>query len=265
MSQTLRRPSLSQGSSVRSEVLPLAGSTSSVTLSGSFISAVGPCDLKLPAGVCAYQCRFDTNNFDDTLFETLQIEQPAAIANSIAKRRAEFLAGRYVARLAMSGLGAPQLTLGIGVHRNPVWPTALVGSIAHSQGRAVCAVARAVQHAGLGIDLQNWIPTSIAQAISALVLNPQENALLSKLFLPFEQALTLAFSAKESLFKALYPMVGRYFDFRAAELRHVSRDHGEFELVLRENLNHHLVAGALYPGHVVIERECVFTSVVVPR
>ncbi len=44
-------------------------------------------------------------------------------------------------------------------------------------------------------------------------MNEEEAELCRRSAYNFNEALTLVFSAKESLFKALYPSVNRYFDF----------------------------------------------------
>ncbi|WP_081498142.1 4'-phosphopantetheinyl transferase superfamily protein [Candidatus Regiella insecticola] len=54
-----------------------------------------------------------------------------------------------------------------------------------------------------------------------------------KLLQPYNQLFTAVFSAKESLFKALYPQAGFYFGFDYAALRHLEPDNHimVFELI----------------------------------
>ena len=54
--------------------------------------------------------------------------------------------------------------------------------------------------------------------------------------LPFNELLTLTFSAKESLFKALYPQVRCYFDFLDARMVAVDMQRQTFVLALLKTL-----------------------------
>ncbi|SUI55146.1 Uncharacterised protein [Serratia marcescens] len=54
--------------------------------------------------------------------------------------------------------------------------------------------------------------------------------------LPFNELLTLTFSAKESLFKALYPQVRCYFDFLDARMVAVDTQRQTFVLALLKTL-----------------------------
>jgi 4'-phosphopantetheinyl transferase EntD len=66
--------------------------------------------------------------------------------------------------------------------------------------------------------------------------------------LNFSQAFTLAFSAKESLFKALYPSVGYYFDFSVANITQFNSESNSFTLVLTEDLTAELTKGTEFNG-----------------
>ncbi|OGT70599.1 MAG: hypothetical protein A3H44_09485 [Gammaproteobacteria bacterium RIFCSPLOWO2_02_FULL_57_10] len=62
--------------------------------------------------------------------------------------------------------------------------------------------------------------------------------------------LTLVFSAKESLFKCLFPLVNRFFDFHAAVITPLSSGStgdGEFRFELLEDLDGEFRTG--YRGH----------------
>lgn len=66
--------------------------------------------------------------------------------------------------------------------------------------------------AALGIDMEQLIDAPAD--VSDLIAQPEELALLAPL--GAQRALTLLFSAKEALYKALYPEVRQFFDFTAA-------------------------------------------------
>jgi enterobactin synthetase component D len=137
----------------------------------------------------------------------------------VAKRQSEYLAGRLCARAALRRLTGVADVPAVGSDRAPQWPSGLVGSITHGRGWAAAVVARRSDWRGLGLDVEQPLPASRAERLAAEILTPNE--LLRLQALPVEQRawrVSLTFSLKESLFKALYPLVLRRFYFQDAEL-----------------------------------------------
>jgi enterobactin synthetase component D len=135
---------------------------------------------------------------------------------AVAKRRAEFLAGRLAALDALRQLGLQQLPERLP-DGSPSWPKATVGSISHGAGRALCVVARRADFRSLGIDAERLLPEDARRELRERICAQAERGLLSS-HLADHQGVSLAFSVKESLYKCLYPLVGRYMDFKAARI-----------------------------------------------
>lgn len=163
--------------------------------------------------------RFNPSQLAPDDFQRSAIEPPASIQRSVAKRQAEFLAGRLCARAALQRLDKLDCIPAIGEDRAPVWPAHICGSITHSTGRAAAIVARKEHWRGLGMDLENLLNTERAERLAGEILTPPE---LQRLAAGRRDQLallvTLTFSVKESLFKALYPIVQQRFYFEHAEL-----------------------------------------------
>jgi enterobactin synthetase component D len=154
-----------------------------------------------------------------TDFPNSAIEQPASIQRSVAKRQAEFLAGRICARAALHRLDGIACIPPIGEDRAPVWPAHISGSITHSTGRAAAIVAQKQRWQGLGMDLENLLDPERAERLAGEILTPVELLRMASLSRDDRALLvTLTFSVKESLFKALYPIVGQRFYFEHAEV-----------------------------------------------
>lgn len=68
----------------------------------------------------------------------------------------------------------------------------------------------------------------------------------------------IVFSAKEALYKVLFPEVGRLFGFEAARVQ-LARTGGEFTLVLAEELTSNLPAGLVLEGSYIVVNEFVLT------
>ncbi|AZC39187.1 4'-phosphopantetheinyl transferase family protein [Pseudomonas chlororaphis] len=162
---------------------------------------------------------FDASRLASNDFQLSAIEPPASIQRSVAKRQAEFLAGRFCARAALQRLDGLDCIPPIGEDRAPVWPAHISGSITHSTGRAAAIVARKEHWRGLGMDLENLLNAERAERLAGEILIPAEMRRMAAA--PREQLalwVTLTFSVKESLFKALYPIVQQRFYFEHAEV-----------------------------------------------
>ncbi|MBM7060687.1 4'-phosphopantetheinyl transferase superfamily protein [Pseudomonas sp. UL073] len=148
-----------------------------------------------------------------------------AAPKGAGKRQGEFLAGRLCAREALHLLGQPPQFPAIGADRAPQWPAGVCGSITHSHGWAAAVVGQRQDWAGLGLDVERLLSTERAARLAGEILTANELQRLQRQ--PAEQQaqlVTLTFSLKESLFKALYPLVLKRFYFEHAELLEWSAD-----------------------------------------
>ncbi len=134
------------------------------------------------------------------------------------KRRRDFTLGRAAARQALEGAGFPVVSPVLrGEHREPLWPVGIVGSIAHSGGHGVAAVAWQQDLPALGIDIQE-VEDRYTDELIARFADPDEfDWVRSDPARRTERAVKL-FSAKESVFKALYPLGRVWFAFDVARL-----------------------------------------------
>ncbi|MGC4897223.1 4'-phosphopantetheinyl transferase family protein [Micromonospora sp. DT31] len=140
------------------------------------------------------------------------------VARAVDRRRHEFVTARRCARQALAQLGYAPAPIRSGPRREPLWPPGVVGSITHCVGYRAAAVAPAGAVAGLGIDAEphEQLPDGVADAVTT----PGEPERLAALRAadPATHWDRLLFSAKESVYKAWYPLTGRWLGFEDAEL-----------------------------------------------
>ena len=79
--------------------------------------------------------------------------------------------------------------------------------------------------------------------LSPSIANRKELDTMTANFLDNEYSFTVVFSAKEALFKALYPVVGRYFDFLDVEISAINVSKCELEMRLLIDLSPQLLRG----------------------
>ena len=152
------------------------------------------------AGHRLHQIDFDPATFAP--HDILWLSHHPQIEHCGRKRQMEHLAGRIAAACALKAVGVKGVP-GTGDQRQPLWPAPWSGSISHCDTRALAVVAARP----VGIDIENVLTLALAEELESSIISPAERGVLKASGLPFELALTLAFSAKESGFKACHPDV----------------------------------------------------------
>ncbi|MBV4539463.1 4'-phosphopantetheinyl transferase family protein [Pseudomonas vlassakiae] len=180
-----------------------------------------PLPRPLPGAVLV-SCAFDPAHLAADDFQRAGIVPSASLRRSVAKRQAEYLAGRVCARAALQRLDGRDYVPGSHEDRSPIWPTGIHGSITHGKGWAAAVVAAEGTCRSLGLDQEALLEDERAERLMGEILTPAERERLA----PGQLGLTvtLTFSFKESLFKALYPLTRQRFYFEHAEVLAWSAD-----------------------------------------
>ncbi|HSF86501.1 MAG TPA: 4'-phosphopantetheinyl transferase superfamily protein [Acidimicrobiia bacterium] len=148
-------------------------------------------------------------------------EHPAEEAilhpRAVPSRRDDVRRGRAAAHTALRRIGADAGPILRGDHGEPIWPSGVVGAIAHTLGVALAAVARTGECGGLGVDVEHVdryfaaLPETIAFDVERRWLDDLGPADRARSSLE-------VFSAKESIYKAFFPRVNRFFGFEAVRI-----------------------------------------------
>ena len=156
--------------------------------------------------------------FADAPDPVLFAEEEAQIAHAVKKRRREFATGRHCAHTALGALGVPPAPLLRGDSGAPLWPPGIVGSITHCAGYRAAAVARVGEVLTVGIDAEP--DESLTDEVLALIALPAERARVRDLTIaaPGVSWDRLLFSAKESVYKAWFPLARRWLDLDDADI-----------------------------------------------
>lgn len=139
------------------------------------------------------------------------------LLRSVEKRQREFRAGRDAARRALTALGMDAAAIPKDPAGPPCFPPGVTGSITHAGRDFTLAAAVATRESLLlGIDAEELRP--IDEDVSARVVSKAELAALAKLGFGALSPL-VAFSAKEAVYKALYPRYRTFLEFHDVTLR----------------------------------------------
>ncbi|WP_316227943.1 4'-phosphopantetheinyl transferase [Bradyrhizobium sp. SZCCHNR3015] len=160
-------------------------------------------------------------------------EEKEAAVGMGEQRRSEFALGRQCARMALAALGVPPISLPRGLRGAPVWPAGYIGSISHCDD-FYCAVAGKTSDViGLGIDVERIQP--IEPELTDLICVRDETRRLSALTkVPGVDWANIFFSAKEAVYKCLFPLHGTFLEFGDISLAlsvNASRSGGNFCVV----------------------------------
>jgi 4'-phosphopantetheinyl transferase EntD len=151
---------------------------------------------------------------DDELFPA----EEALLARAVQTRRSEFATGRRCARNALGALGLAPVPILPGQAGAPQWPSGIVGSITHCAGYRAAAVAQTSEVMTIGLDAEpaQWLPGDVLE----LVALPGERARLRDLAAEAPGTCwdRLLFSAKESVYKAWFPLAHRWLGFADADI-----------------------------------------------
>ncbi|WP_105971269.1 4'-phosphopantetheinyl transferase family protein [Streptomyces geranii] len=172
----------------------------------------------LPATVVAVEAHGDEPFGDSPGDATLYPEEQALVTRAVPKRVREFTLVRACARRAMEKLGVSPQPVLPGERGAPRWPAGLVGSMTHCEGYCAAALVRATDLASIGIDAEPHQP--LPEGVLGSVALPTEREHLRVLAeagsgVHWDR---LLFSAKESVYKAWFPLTGKWLDFSEADI-----------------------------------------------
>jgi enterobactin synthetase component D / holo-[acyl-carrier protein] synthase len=125
----------------------------------------------------------------------------------------------HIAHAVAKELGYPPVPILPGEQREPRWPEGVVGSMTHCAGYCAAAVARGGEVSALGIDAEVHAP--LPEGVLDLISLESERALLAELTDRVPGAVhwdRVLFSAKESVYKAWFPLTRRWLGFEQADI-----------------------------------------------
>jgi 4'-phosphopantetheinyl transferase EntD len=165
-------------------------------------------------------------------------EELDTFSPGVVKVRRASGAARIVARELMLQLGLAQRAVPKSTSGVPIWPTGIVGSLAHDSEVSVAAIALGHEFSSLGVDVE---PAEVLDSdLLDFVVTENERRSIGddpcrgRLF----------FAIKESVYKAIYPLDGAFLN------------HHDVEVCLASN------TAIVRNGRIVNFRYCIATHIV---
>lgn len=186
-------------------------------------------------------------------------EELALVEGAASVRLREFIAGRCCARKAMCRFGHGSFSLLSRKDRAPIWPTGLVGSIAHIDEYSAAAVGLEEEIFSIGLDMER-LGRVTENLYSSLFVEQELNWLDDRD--RYEKGIfaTIMFSAKECFFKFQYPITHRFLGFKEVRVS-IDSSRRRFEVHTLVSLEDALAGGPEFPGAYSVEMNTVFTGI----
>jgi len=190
-------------------------------------------------------------------------EEAAAVQKAVAGRRSEFGAGRMCARKALEKMEIHDCVLARQLDGSPAWPPGIVGTISHSDVWCGAAVARQSDYLGIGLDIEAI--DRVTSSIARKVLTGGEKEWVGRQTEDESgKWYTLIFSAKESIYKCLSPLMDKGPRFTDAQI--IPRaDDISFEVRLTDKIASRITPCATLRGNYMLYGGEVFTGIVLMK
>lgn len=166
--------------------------------------------------------------------------EASIVSQAVDKRRNEFVTTRACARNALGQLGIEPVPILRGDKGEPLWPRQVVGSLTHCDGYRAAIAGYSMQVRSLGIDAEPHGP--LPEGVLDHVTIAAERDVLATRdgSLHWDR---LLFCAKETTYKAWFPLTKRWLGFEDAHITFEQTD--EFSGTFHTEL---LVDGATIDG-----------------
>ena len=169
----------------------------------------------------------------------------ASLPSRVPEARRASGAARIIARELLARLGHTDTPIARGDGGEPLWPSGIVGSLAHDGAVAVAAVGLERDFSSIGVDVEPMrdLPADMID----LVATPAELARIDR----DPGIARLLFAAKEAAYKAAYRSDRTFLDFPDIEVdlvAHTAVTRTGQTLALRYCMSPRIVALALIPA-----------------
>jgi 4'-phosphopantetheinyl transferase EntD len=190
-------------------------------------------------------------------------EEYGLVAKAVDKRKLEVTNVRTAARRALARIGIPPVPLLRGAKGQPLWPAGVVGSMTHTAGYCAAAVADIGKIRSVGIDAEvhDTLPDGVLGAIALAEEKAQLDRLGDTGAIHWDR---LLFSAKESVYKAWFPLTGRWLGFEDARITIDPASSGFTVELLVDGETTEGPALRGFTGRYLVENGFVLTAITVP-
>lgn len=158
-------------------------------------------------------------------------EEMSMIKRARKRRKVEFVAGRLTVKEILSRFGVEKYPILAGHYREPIWPSGIVGSISHCAQYCFVAAAKKDHYISIGVDVEPNEP--LHESLEHIICTVKEKRWVFEQNLNLKKAVhdvywrRMIFSAKESVYKCVFPLIFKHLDFHEVMIG-ISEDRKNF-------------------------------------
>ena len=172
-------------------------------------------------------------------------------------RKAEYIAGRVCAIKALRSQGIQVDNILSNKDRSPIWPKHTSGSITHSQNFISVAISTDKSIKSIGHDCEFIVSPNLVNEMMDSILFDKEKELV---FGDPQEFITLAYSAKECFFKAIYPLTKNFFSFEHAQIIKIDSQDKTFTIRARRELEKKIIGDRPFTGKYALSQGIIHTG-----
>lgn len=161
---------------------------------------------------------------NQTHFDHMHSFESEKVKRFAQTRRAQYMSSRFALKHLFKKYGLDLTSLESDQDGVPLYPQHISACLSHTYNYSVAISSSLDIH--LGVDIEKIISPARIEVMRNKILHKNDLALSDQQL----REMTLIFSAKESLFKALFPTVRCFFGFEEASCLSIDHQHLTLEL-----------------------------------
>ncbi len=160
----------------------------------------------------------------DPVAGALSLAEEKATLGWTPLRKAQFAAGRALARRALLMLGRQPADILSDADGAPIWPKGVVGSISHKKLSCVVVVAHTKHLQGIGVDLELCTEKreDENEIVGRVCATPDERTAASAMKAACLSPGSVFLAAKEAFFKLQFPVTRMWLDWEGVQVHFAS-------------------------------------------
>jgi len=204
-----------------------------------------------------YFCATDTPVSPDCLHR----KELLHIKNANEKRQKEYATVRQCAKKLLSALNIKTDYILSDDNNAPVWPDGICGSLSHSNTAYCAVIAKKENYNSIGIDIEDR-SRKISPGAVKFFVNPDEEKFINRIDDNFDLIIKIIFSAKESIFKLIYPLIKKKFYFKDVSVFPDLANHS-FTYKINNNLSEYFIKDKTLTGKFFFNNKWLITITVI--
>ena len=152
---------------------------------------------------------------------------PDDLLDANPKRQLDFLSGRTASQYALNKISDDlKICNSLSATGIPVFPNHIVGSISHTKEYVIALLGLKTDFLSIGCDIETIVPLNRANKLKHKILTETDLKILNQAQSDksFNEIFSAVFSAKEAIYKCVFPLYKKFFGFHDFHLTNINTE-----------------------------------------